>query len=104
MAEKEPQEGTVMDVSTHGGAEINTKADDKRRERLMGISLNKATLEHLYLQWIITLDPPIKQIMNKAFWTFLDYINPVASRMLQESESSLKLRAETLLAERKSGV
>lgn len=104
VVEKRTRERPAINASILRGVDLNTKVEDKRRERLTGIGLNKATLEHLYLQWIITMDSPFDAVMNKAFWSFLEYVNPVASRMLQESEPSLRIRAEALLAERKSGV
>ena len=47
--EKRIREGTVIDVVILRGAEINIKVNEQRRKEIMGIDLNKATLEYLYL-------------------------------------------------------
>ena len=48
-AEKRIREGTAIDVVILRDAEANIKANEQRRKEMMGISLNKITLEYLYL-------------------------------------------------------
>ena len=83
------REATAIDAAVLREAEINDKAEEKRREQLMGIGLNKTTLKYLYLQWVITQDVPSKQVRNTAFRNFLEYVNPVANRMLSDFESTV---------------
>lgn len=97
IAKKRIREGTGIDAAILRGAEMNIKAEEKRREQLMSIGLDKTTLEYLYLQWTISQDIPLKQVRNSAFRTFLEYVNPVANRMLPDSESTMKIHAENLL-------
>lgn len=113
LAEKRKREGTAIDAAIIRGAEINTRAEERRKEELKemrelreereeqtGTTLNKTTLEYLYLQWIMSQDISFKQVRNKAFRTFLEYVNPVANRMLPDSEFTLKIPANGLLAEK----
>lgn len=78
-----------MDAAILREAEINSKAEEKRREQLMAVGLNKSTLKYLYLQWVITQDAPSKQVRNKAFRTFLEYVNPVANRMISDFDATV---------------
>ncbi len=50
LAEKRRNEGTSIDAAILQGAKINIKAEEERRKELIGIGLDKATLEYLYLQ------------------------------------------------------
>ncbi len=79
----------MVDAAILREAEISSKAEEKRREQLMGIGLDKSTLKYLYLQWVITQDAPSKQVRDKAFRTFLEYVNPVANRMISEFDSTV---------------
>lgn len=89
IAKRRIGEATAVDAAILREAEIKDKAEEKRREQLMGIGLNKTTLKCLYLQWVITQDVPSKQIRNTAFRNFLEYVNPVANRMLSDFESTV---------------
>lgn len=101
LAQKRQREGTAVDVAILCGAEINVQAEVKRRKELMGIGLHKLTLEYLYLHWTITQDIPFKQVRNTHFRAFLEYINPVANQMLPNSNSTMKIHAQSLFAEGK---
>ena len=100
-AEKRIREGTTIDMAILRGAEANIKANEQRRREMMGIGLDKATLEYLYLQWTISHDVAFNQVRDTYFRTFLDYVNPVANRMLPDSDSTIKTHAEGLFAEGK---
>ncbi|CAF9937423.1 MAG: hypothetical protein ALECFALPRED_007246 [Alectoria fallacina] len=84
ISERRIRERTAVDATILRGAEINIQAEEKRRQELMGIGLNRTTLEYLYLQW--TKDIPSKPHRDPAFRTFLEYVNPVANRMLLDSD------------------
>ena len=64
----------------------------------MGNDLDKNTLEYLYLKWTTSQDIPLDHVRDAGFRTFLEYINPAANRMLPNSESTMKIHAEILLA------
>lgn len=67
----------------------------------MGIGLDKATLEYLYLDWTISRDIPFNQVRDTKFRTWIEYVNPVANRMLPDSDSTIKAHAEALFQEGK---
>ena len=98
-AEKRIRERTAIDAAILRGAEMSIKAEQKRKEEMMGIGLDKNTLEYLYLKWTLSSDIPLNNVRNTAFRTFLEYVNPVANRMLPNSESTMKLHAESLLGD-----
>lgn len=67
IALKRRGDGTTVDAAILRGAEINIAAEEKRREELMSIDLDKTTLEYLYLQWTITQDIPFNQVVHFSF-------------------------------------
>ena len=85
QAEKKIRGGTAKDATILRGAEINSKAEETRREQLMDAGLNKTVLEYLFHQWITKYEMSPEDLRNPAFRAFLEYVNPVASRMLLES-------------------
>ena len=101
VAAKRIREGTAIDQAILRGAEINRKAEEKRREELIGIHLDKATVEYLYLQWTITRNIAFDHVRDQAFRTFLEYVNPIANRVLPDSDSTVKIHAEALFVEGK---
>ena len=50
ITKKRIREGTAIDIVILHNAEINIKANEQRRKEIMGIKLDKITLEYLYLQ------------------------------------------------------
>lgn len=101
IAVKRIREETAIDLAILRGTEINIKAKEKRREELIGRSVDKTTLEYLYLQWTIPLNLLFNHVQNSGFRTFLEYVNPVANRMLPDFNSTVKIYAEALFAEGK---
>ena len=101
VAEKRIKEGISIDQAILRGAEININAEEKRQEELLGAHLDKETLEYLYLQWTVSSNIPFDQVRDKGFRTFLEYINPVANRLLPDSDSTVKIHAKGLFAEGK---
>ena len=101
VAKKRIREGVSIDAAILRGVQINQEAEEERRKELMGIGLDKATLEYLYLQWTIPQNIPFNHVRDQGFRTFLEYVNPVANRMLPDSDSTIKTHALGLLAEGK---
>ena len=64
----------------------------------MDNGLDRNTLEYLYLKWTTSQDIPLDHVRDEGFRTFLEYISPAANRMLPNSESTMKIHAEILLA------
>ena len=101
VAEKRIKEGRSIDQAVLRGAEMNIKAEEKRKEEYLGSYLNKETLEYLYLQWTVPSNISFNQVRDSGFRTFLEYINPVANRMLPDSNYTVKTHAKGLFAEGK---
>lgn len=101
VAEKRIRDGTDVAAAILRGAEVNIKADEKRKDEIMGRHLDKNTLEYLYLQWTISRNIPFDQVRDRGFRTFLEYVNPIANQMLPDSDSTVKTHAEGLFAEGK---
>ena len=101
IAEKRVQDETDIDTVILREAEVNKQLKGKRRKELMSIGLDKNTLKYLYLQWTVTQNIPFKQVRNKEFRAFLEYVNPVANRMLPKSDFTIKTYAQGLFEEGK---
>ena len=77
------------------------QAETLRRQNLMGIGLNKATLEFLYINWIVTQDVAFNQVQHTPFRALLEYINPAANQMLPRSHTTITTHARQLFLEGK---
>ena len=97
-AGKRTQERTAVDEAVLRPSRIDHNTQGKRREEMMGNGLDRNTLEYLYLKWTTSQDIPLDHVRDERFRTFLEYINPAANRMLPNSESTMKIHAEILLA------
>ena len=101
VAEKGLREGTAINVAILRGAEVNIKAEEKRRKEMLKLGLDKNTLEYLYLQWTINRDIAFNQVRDTHFRAFLEYINPAANDLLPDSDTTIKRHAQSLFAEGK---
>ena len=50
IAEKRIRDETVIDIIILRDIEVNRKAEDKRRKKIINVDLDKTTLKYLYLQ------------------------------------------------------
>ena len=98
LAGKRTQERSLFDDTGARRANIDHNIQGKRTKEVMGDGLDQNTLEYLYLKWTISQEIPLENVEHEGFRTFLEYVNPVANRMLPNSESTMKIRAEILLA------
>lgn len=101
VARKRQLDGTAVDTAIRRGAEANSATEQLRREALLASGLNHATLEYLYLQWIITCDLPFNQVTHTPFRAFLEYISPPANKMLPYAASTIREHSFKLFAEGK---
>ena len=101
IAEKRIRDRTAIEIAILRGAEVNRKAEEERRKEMMGLGLDKSTLEYLYLQWTINRDIAFNQVRDSNFRAFLEYVNPMANRILPDSNSTIKTHSEGLFAEGK---
>ncbi len=69
-------------------------AVEKRREvikkKVLAESLDKKTLEYLFVQTVITFDLPFILVQKHRFRKSLEYINPFANEMLPNSGSTIE--------------
>lgn len=105
IAKRRDENGTAVDAAIHRHAdaihEFSTQEEARRREELIGLSLNKTTLEYLYLRWIVTQDIAFNQVTHEPFRDFLEYINPTANRLLPNASSTIRRHALGLFNEGK---
>ena len=64
-------------------------------------SVDKNTLEYLYICWIITADIPFAQAQNDDFCSLIQYINAPANTQLPRAASTIQLRVLDLFSEGK---
>ena len=64
-------------------------------------SVDKKTLEYLYICWIITADIPFAQADNDDFRSFIQYINAPANAQLPRSGTTISSRVISLFSEGK---
>ena len=106
LARKRDLNGTAIHAAVlhHAESVQEAKQEDevKKREEVFGHGLHKATLEYLYLQWTVTQNITFKQVEYQHFRTFLEYINPVANRLLPYSHDTLRIHANALFEEGKT--
>ena len=55
---------------------------DAIQKELLSKSLDKETLEYLFVQTVILCDLPFNLVQNHTFCTWLEYVNLAASNLL----------------------
>lgn len=100
LAVRRQQEGQAIEDAIARSIKIQ---DQKQQERLRPEQegIQKAVLEHLYIQWMVTCDIPFIQVQNLEFRSFLEYINPQANLLLPRSADTIKRRCRALFEEGK---
>lgn len=73
----------MEDVAVYSGLGDKIKAEGTSKEPTP-ISLNRATLQRLYFQWVKSKDHHFALMNNTAFRNLLQYISPVADEMLPD--------------------
>ena len=105
VAIKRDANGTSVDAAILRQAEaiqeFKQVDEAQRREDILGQGLNKATLEFLYMQWMITQNIGFLHVTHQTFRSFLEYINPIANRLLPSSATTITQHAFILLREGK---
>ena len=101
IAKKRQMDGSTVDAAFCRGAEANIAKEKQRREDLLATGLNQATLEYLYIQWIVECDLPFYLVTHKPFRAFLEYISAPANKMLPNAASTIKNHAFELFIEGK---
>ena len=59
------------------------------QKKLLSGSLDKETLEYLFVQTVILCDLPFNLIQNHTFRTWIEYVNSAANDLLPNSGSTI---------------
>ena len=70
------------------------------RRKLLSESLDKETLEYLFVQTAILCDLPFNLVRNHTFRTWLEYVNSAANDLLPNSGSTIRAGIMSLYEER----
>ncbi len=65
------------------------------------LALDKTTLEFLYIWWITTHNIAFNQVTYIEFRDWLEYVNPVANRLLPSALDTIRQHAYALMLEGK---
>lgn len=105
MAQKRDANGTAVNAAILRHAEFThefkIEEEAQRREEMLSHGLHKATLEYLYLHWTVTQNIAFNQVTHRHFRSFLEYVNPVANRLLPDSSDTIRQHASKLFQEGK---
>ena len=71
---------------------------------MLASDINKATLEYLYVKWIINQNLPFDLVEDHDFRVFLNYVNEAANSLLPTSHNTIKSRIMQLFWEEKQRV
>lgn len=104
MAQKRKRQDSSVDAAISRGAEITFRAEERQRQRLMGMGLSKATLEFLYIRWVVNQDIALDQVTHPAFRSVLEHCNPIANQMLPYSSAAIRESAQRLFVEGKQRI
>lgn len=104
MAQKRKRQDSSVDAAISRGAEITFQAEERQRQRLMGMGLSKATLEFLYIRWVVNQDIALDQVTHPAFRSVLEHCNPIANQMLPYSSAAIRESAQRLFVEGKQRI
>ena len=71
---------------------------------MLASDINKATLEYLYVKWIINQNLPFDLVEDHDFRVFLNYVNEAANSLLPTSHNTIKSRIMQLFWEEKQRI
>lgn len=93
VAQKRDQNGTNVHSAILRQADMQRELlkDDVKQ------SLNKTTLEYLYIRWITTHNHAFNQVTHGEFRDCLEYVSPTANRLLPNASSTIRLHAMALM-------
>ena len=75
-----------------------------KRLELLASTIDKSTLEFLYIKWTTKANIPFNQVEDKDFRVFLEYLNPAANKQLPSSHNTIRGRIMKLFLEGKQRV
>lgn len=98
------KENQEIDVVMERSASKEAKRSEAKREELLKNSVDKDTLEYLYVRYTINASVPFSQVDHPDFRILLEYINPAANTALPTSPNIIRSRVMELYQEGKQRV
>ena len=86
---------SIKDVVKRMGPAVEERRDAIRK-KLLSESLDKETLEYLFVQTVILCDLSFNLVQNHTFRTWLEYVNSAANDLLRNSGSTIRNRIMSL--------
>jgi hypothetical protein len=71
-------------------AQMEAEHPKKRRVPVCSADIDQNTMEQLYIRWMIVHNMPFSHVRSDSFRAFLEYINPVVSKLLTRSNTAIK--------------
>ena len=104
VAQKRDKNGTAVDAAILRHAELNQELNQEREEKTREelLALNKTTLEYLYIRWTTTHNIAFNQVSHVEFRDWLEYVNPVANKLLPSSHETIRKQTFALMQEGKA--
>lgn len=93
--------GVTVEEALLRQGEIAHTQQEQRQIDLLSDGVDKATLEYLYIQWIVADDLPFELVSHNSFRALLEYINPKANELLPRSPQTIRAHAMKLFEEGK---
>lgn len=97
-------ENQEVDVITDRYPSNEAKRWEVKRTELLNDSVNKDTLEYLYVRYTVNANVPFSQVEHPDFRILLDYINSAANTALPNSNNTIRSRVMELYQEGKQRV
>ena len=97
------QAADIASALARQGHQADEQFHEKRRQH-MANTIDKKTLEFLYLKWITNGNIPFDEVEDKDFRAFLQYCNPVAEERLPRAHSTIKNRLIELFEQGRNNV
>ena len=97
------QNADIATALARQGVRADSQFHQKRRQH-MADTIDKKTLEFLYLKWITNGNIPFDEVEDKDFRAFIQYCNPVAEERLPRAHSTIKNRLMELYEQGKQNV
>ncbi len=101
---KKKKENQEIEAIFERSALGETKCLQAKRVELLKDSINKETLEYLYIRYTVNINALFFQVEHPDFQVLFQYINPAANNALLKSHHKIQSRVMELYAEAKRRV
>ncbi len=98
---KRKSENQKIEAILERSAPGKAKCLQAKRAQVLKDSINKETLEYLYIRYKVNANAPFIQVEHPDFLLLLQYINPAANNALPNSHNTIQSRLMELYAKGK---